>query len=247
MMPMRPVILLTCQHRHRQAVLLRRQRTRRIRCYRAWRIVSTVEIENHLAIYHRIAVQKSSTGISISLAAQIPDHETESLRGIAAQGRKREVLPIELETDFTSNRCRCDIAEDVGYIDRLLTMGRNESPSNPVSHIKREENWSGIIARSFTIQIFHPDPEPLATLNEVHAQAAHFYHGCIAGHISLQLGLAGRFAFNFRRRAFLDFDRNTVALQLKRTRVCRPRWKNDRIVAGRAKCVRARFQPEQAC
>ena len=52
----------------RKMIFFRRQRARGIRCERARRVVSTIEIEDYFAIYYRIAVQKSATRISLSFA-----------------------------------------------------------------------------------------------------------------------------------------------------------------------------------
>src|SRR3954464_1068370 len=177
MMPMHAIVLLPRYNRDRQPVFFGRQRARRVGSYRAGRIVSAVEIENYFVIDDWVAVQKSATRISIRFAAQISHHKAEALCRIATQCRKREVLPIEFEMHFSSNRRWRNISEHIRNIDRLLSIRWNKRPGNPIIHVERKENRTGIIACPFTIQVLHSHSESLATLDEMHSQAAHLNHG----------------------------------------------------------------------
>jgi hypothetical protein len=87
------VVLFSCRNGHAQAVLFRRQRTCGVGRDRTRRIVGSIEVENNGAVGHRISLQKTAAGISISLAGGIAEDEEQTLGGIATQiGRRKEII-----------------------------------------------------------------------------------------------------------------------------------------------------------
>ena len=68
---------------HSQPVLFRGKRACGIRSHRARRIVGAIEIDEDMSIFHRTAIKKAASRISIVLRRQIVKHEEQTRFRIA--------------------------------------------------------------------------------------------------------------------------------------------------------------------
>src|SRR5579864_2064672 len=207
------IVLLAGINGDGQAVFFRRERTRGVRCDRARRVVSTIEVEHNFAVRDRIGVKESAPGISFRLARQIADHEAQSMLGVAAERCEREFPAVEFKMDFTRTGRGRDVAEHVRNINNFRSIRWNKTGSHSVVQIEWKKHRPIVVADSIAVQIAHSNADAGTARNHEHAQAAQFDHGRLARDVALQCGFAYDFILDLGWSAGLKLGRHIRVFQ----------------------------------
>src|SRR4051812_29843615 len=148
--------------------------------------MGTIEINYDLAVGNRIGLQEAPAWIRIGLRGCIREYEEQALAWIAAQIRKMHFLTVDGEFHFATDGLVADISEDIGNVDRFLTIRRDPCRSDAIAEIDGEKIHALEVSGGSAVQVFHAQSNALAPYNDVHTQAAHLDAGWLAGNIRLQ-------------------------------------------------------------